>query len=1112
MMIINNRNMHFTGYKIALLTLVVAFLFPLKAGGQPTVVHGYEFTTGVNSSLWVDMSHSTSWRLGSEMCYELPFTFFWGDDYRKVQVFRDGSMLFVRQAVDSNFLPYGYFPSNLPSMSLFSSNPAAGVFPCRNRLINTLDLPFMQTMETDSVSCPPGQRMVVFQLGSFLNNGVVNRFQIQFREEDNSLTLVYGPQEFQPPVFSQVGLTLDTSHIIFINPLSHTALAVQPALQHVWPGAYRYYRFTPSDTLCCEPRNLSVQELGLYGSPRVRLHWHGCMLAERYEVEYGPEGFAEGEGTLLSVTDKQVVIRGLQADRDYEARVRSVCPLSETGWVSTLFRSTCTRRLFYDHLYADSVKCCTGTFRIPSGVWSPQNVVDFGNTSISSRHTVHRDTAERDSRTNYLLRTVPEGYCSSVRLGNWRNGSEQESITYTLAVDTNQFDLLVLRYAVVEQNPGHPPEEQPRFEFEITDTAGVRISDCYYGNFVSGDSSGWNIGEINVVWRDWEAVGVDLSPLHGQTINVTLSNYDCAHGAHYGYAYFVLEAVDKNIFVESCGDIESSMLYAPEGFSYRWYSMDDTTTTLSTSRSCLATSRGVYKCHMTYQLSGQECGFTSSAFVGGRYPAAAFAMRQLDSCGSTVHFENLSSVARDSNLTQLTTYPCDEYRWDFGDGTSSTTPSPTHIFGEGTFRVTLYAILGGGECVDSASQTVTVALVHDTVYASICEGEEYDFFGRRLTREGEYKHQDSCLLTTLMLRVNPVYATEVVDSFAAGGNFRLDGEMYDEAGVYTRNLVSTMGCDSLVTLRLSCVSRIDTVVCSSSLPVVWRGVLFEVEGADTLRHRVDEGADSVWVFALRVLVPPELSVEAEPFCHLPGGYSIMLPDSLCYRFTASPADSALPLGWVRGTETEWPLLLTPRSPTRYCLEAERCDTIHCPWRDTLLLNPIETVVAGISVSPRWLDLEHLEFTASDVTAMAHERSWFLNGTLWPEGDSVLTYQASITDDSVTVMLVASTPDCSDTAHAVVPVRVQSLWFPNVFTPDLPTNNRFRGYGVNVKDYDLQVYTRWGDCIFHTKNLEEGWDGTYRGVKSPESAYAYLCHYTTLEGKQEVMAGTVTLVR
>ena len=110
------------------------------------------------------------------------------------------------------------------------------------------------------------------------------------------------------------------------------------------------------------------------------------------------------------------------------------------------------------------------------------------------------------------------------------------------------------------------------------------------------------------------------------------------------------------------------------------------------------------------------------------------------------------------------------------------------------------------------------------------------------------------------------------------------------------------------------------------------------------------------------------------------------------------------------------------------------------------------------------------------------------------------------------MLTVGNDQCSDTASTIVPIRVDRLWFPNVFTPGEATNNLFRGYGVNIRDYDLQVYTRWGDCIFHTKDINQGWDGTYRGVQSPMSAYAYICHYTTLEGEPRVVTGTVTLLR
>ena len=50
------------------------------------------------------------------------------------------------------------------------------------------------------------------------------------------------------------------------------------------------------------------------------------------------------------------------------------------------------------------------------------------------------------------------------------------------------------------------------------------------------------------------------------------------------------------------------------------------------------------------------------------------------------------------------------------------------------------------------------------------------------------------------------------------------------------------------------------------------------------------------------------------------------------------------------------------------------------------------------------------------------------------------------------------------------------------------------------------------CIFRTKDINEGWDGTYLGVRSPVSAYLYVCNYTTLEGEPRTVSGTVTLLR
>ena len=66
--------------------------------------------------------------------------------------------------------------------------------------------------------------------------------------------------------------------------------------------------------------------------------------------------------------------------------------------------------------------------------------------------------------------------------------------------------------------------------------------------------------------------------------------------------------------------------------------------------------------------------------------------------------------------------------------------------------------------------------------------------------------------------------------------------------------------------------------------------------------------------------------------------------------------------------------------------------------------------------------------------------------------------------------------------------------------------------MNITQYDLQIYTKWGSLIFRTQNLEDGWDGTFNGVRSPVSAYAYKCTYATFDGERKTVVGTVTLLR
>jgi len=63
-----------------------------------------------------------------------------------------------------------------------------------------------------------------------------------------------------------------------------------------------------------------------------------------------------------------------------------------------------------------------------------------------------------------------------------------------------------------------------------------------------------------------------------------------------------------------------------------------------------------------------------------------------------------------------------------------------------------------------------------------------------------------------------------------------------------------------------------------------------------------------------------------------------------------------------------------------------------------------------------------------------------------------------------------------------------VWIPNVFTPNgTALNETFGPHCISCKTIYIQIYNRWGECIYKGS---EPWDGTYRGEPVPNGTYAY----------------------
>jgi len=101
------------------------------------------------------------------------------------------------------------------------------------------------------------------------------------------------------------------------------------------------------------------------------------------------------------------------------------------------------------------------------------------------------------------------------------------------------------------------------------------------------------------------------------------------------------------------------------------------------------------------------------------------------------------------------------------------------------------------------------------------------------------------------------------------------------------------------------------------------------------------------------------------------------------------------------------------------------------------------------------------------------------------------------------------------SNEVMVIKNANIYHPTAFTPDHQgpvKNEKFRVFGKYVASFELQIYTRWGEPMFITNNIEEGWDGTFKGTPMPEGTYTFVATVTDLAGRTFKRSGNVLLIR
>lgn len=221
-------------------------------------------------------------------------------------------------------------------------------------------------------------------------------------------------------------------------------------------GEWSNVQFTTYTDTCASVLDLMMQNTVYDAPPEMVLTWHGSSLPDRWEVEYGPQGFALGTGITVETAEPYFEIYPLERNHT----------LSPNTWYDFYVRSVCGNDVYGDW---DSVHYLTPCAEVSA------LVVKGDNTSVTADNLISGYSVSWTDNTDTRRWSVYYGIYSSEFPDSWG--------TYVM-VDTPYFEFPPLvperRYTVevtalcAEDNYGEPE----MVSFDTPAIVGIETADA----------------------------------------------------------------------------------------------------------------------------------------------------------------------------------------------------------------------------------------------------------------------------------------------------------------------------------------------------------------------------------------------------------------------------------------------------------------------------------------------------------------------------------------------------------------------------------------------------------------------------------------------------------
>lgn len=192
------------------------------------------------------------------------------------------------------------------------------------------------------------------------------------------------------------------------------------------------------------------------------------------------------------------------------------------------------------------------------------------------------------------------------------------------------------------------------------------------------------------------------------------------------------------------------------------------------------------------------------------------------------------------------------------------------------------------------------------------------------------------------------------------------------------------------------------------------------------------------------------------------------------------------------------------------------DTLTLLQADLINVHPNPN--AGFSVTPDYADICHSLVQFNDESdGGEHYFYWYDDSTIFSMGAQANPNHQYLFDGThYPMQIVTNEWGCKDTAYSKLYIEPFTLFIPNTFTPDGDEfNNTFNAFtDFYIYEWDLKIYNRWGQLLFETLDINQGWDGTYQGQLVQDGTYGYTVQYRTCEplNPDHFITGHVNMLR